>query len=609
MLKCLPSNSVLLLLTTLFLLGLCSASHATFEVGTTSSSPTPIGQGTQYIEAPNAEQTIESILSNEPRWQTSTQQIFNRGYSNSDWWLKFDVINIGSDSQFYLEFDYPVLDYLDVYLVANNQIIEKHFMGDKLSFSERPLKHRLFILPLDLPSSQNIRVYVRAKSSSSLQVPIKLWHPEAHRQADSATNLVHGVYMGGILVIAIYNLLVYLTLRDKVYLIYVSYICSMLMFLASLNGWSFQYLWPESTSWNDTSTLIFLNGVLLFAVLFAKYFLKLSELKNQLSLQANILSAICLAAMLCYLWFPYNYSIIFLIPYAAFSCLWALSVGVYAWYVGQKSAGLYVISWTGLLVGGILLALSKFQIIPRNVITDQSVQLGSLLEAMLLSFALAQRINHERSGRIEAQEHALAVQKQANDELEENVAARTKELEIANQRLKELSDTDQLTGIKNRRYLDQYVDQEIIRARRYQHPVSILLIDIDHFKAVNDNFGHLVGDICIQAVASELSTQLRFPTDLAARYGGEEFCIVLPQTALEGGIVVAERIRKRIDQHVIEAEGFDQAVTVSIGIYSAIPEKTDTAKHFLENSDNALYSAKHNGRNRVESFQTKHQQS
>ncbi|WP_156497670.1 GGDEF domain-containing protein, partial [Oleiphilus sp. HI0043] len=111
-----------------------------------------------------------------------------------------------------------------------------------------------------------------------------------------------------------------------------------------------------------------------------------------------------------------------------------------------------------------------------------------------------------------------------------------------------------------------------------------------------------------QAVATELSTQLRFPTDLAARYGGEEFCIVLPQTGLEGGIVVAERIRKRIDQHVIEAEGFDQAVTVSIGVYSTIPEKTDTAKHLLENADNALYSAKRNGRNRVESYQTKHQQ-
>ncbi|KZZ54628.1 hypothetical protein A3761_13415 [Oleiphilus sp. HI0123] len=83
---------------------------------------------------------------------------------------------------------------------------------------------------------------------------------------------------------------------------------------------------------------------------------------------------------------------------------------------------------------------------------------------------------------------------------------------------------------------------------------------------------------------------------------------MLPQTGLEGGIVVAERIRKRIDQYVIEAEGFDQAVTVSIGVYSTIPEKTDTAKHLLENADNALYSAKRNGRNRVESYQTKHQQ-
>lgn len=159
-----------------------------------------------------------------------------------------------------------------------------------------------------------------------------------------------------------------------------------------------------------------------------------------------------------------------------------------------------------------------------------------------------------------------------------------------------------MTGLNNRRYLDQALAQEFSRALRYSHALSVLLIDIDHFKLVNDNHGHLIGDICIKEVAKRFSHQLRVPTDISARYGGEEFCVVLPETGLEGALTVAERIRSCVNSHAIEAEQFVKKISVSVGVFAKIPAQDDSVNLFLENADKALYSAKQNGRNRVEKF-------
>lgn len=586
----------------LFFLFSGQASSA-FKVSDTANDFIQIGKGVQFSEDKSGTQTIQSILASPPDWQLYQEAVFNAGYSQSDWWLKFELENVSAKrSKYTMEVDYPVLDYIDVYIVQGSDVVASYIMGDKLPFKERPTQHRLFRVPIDIPTGQTQTVYIRLKSSSSIQAPIKIWNIDAHQVADVLTNVIHGIYIGGMLIIGIYNLLIYLALRDRIYLFYVSYVFSMLMFLSSLNGWTFQYLWPESTNWNDQAILIFLNSVVLFTVAFANRFLALKKLGIAFQIQTSVWIAIGISGFLLYMILPYRISIRILIPCAALGCLWALSVSIYAWRKGHRSAGIYIISWAGIFVGGVLLALNKLHLIPRNAITDQGVQLGSLLEVMLLSFALAQRINYERVQRISAQQKALEVQNKAKQELEANVAARTKELEIANRRLQELSDTDQLTLLKNRRFLDKFLDQELQRSVRYKHPLTVMLIDIDHFKAVNDTYGHLVGDECLKEVARRFGFHMRFPTDLCARYGGEEFCVVLPETPLEGALVVAERIRKTINGAKISTQGFCETVTVSIGVFSKIPESSDSAGVFLENADKALYTAKENGRDQVQAY-------
>ena len=140
-------------------------------------------------------------------------------------------------------------------------------------------------------------------------------------------------------------------------------------------------------------------------------------------------------------------------------------------------------------------------------ISTTTPQAGVAVEVILLSFALAYRINMERRRRQQAQEHALDIQRQANLTLESRVRERTEELEQANEQLRAISLTDGLTHVANRRRFDEKLETEWNRALRHEHELSLILLDIDHFKQVNDRFGHLVGDDCLVALASILSAQ------------------------------------------------------------------------------------------------------
>jgi diguanylate cyclase (GGDEF)-like protein len=156
---------------------------------------------------------------------------------------------------------------------------------------------------------------------------------------------------------------------------------------------------------------------------------------------------------------------------------------------------------------------------------------------------------------------------------------------------------DPLTGLHNRRYLNEHLDREAERARRHDRPLSVLLMDVDHFKAVNDRFGHLTGDATLKTLAGRLATLTR-KDELLARYGGEEFALVLPETGLDGAICCAERLRHAIAERPFEFEGLAYPITISVGV-GATPGSPATPDHLLREADGRLYEAKRAGRNRV----------
>lgn len=172
------------------------------------------------------------------------------------------------------------------------------------------------------------------------------------------------------------------------------------------------------------------------------------------------------------------------------------------------------------------------------------------------------------------------------------------ELLAKNARLEELSRIDYLTQLSNRRHLMEVLDSEFSRAARHGGAMSLVLADIDHFKRTNDQFGHPVGDRCLQLVANTLLGQLR-KSDHAARFGGEEFAMVLPETDAAGAAVVAERFRVAVAASCLVTEGRKVPMTVSLGVATFPGRDISTIERLLKAADDALYAAKGAGRNRV----------
>lgn len=167
---------------------------------------------------------------------------------------------------------------------------------------------------------------------------------------------------------------------------------------------------------------------------------------------------------------------------------------------------------------------------------------------------------------------------------------------IYEQKLVQMARVDGLTGVYNRRYLDMRLKEELDRCRRHGNSFSLLILDIDHFKKINDRHGHLCGDYVLRDLARKLQQQLR-TTDIIGRYGGEEFCCLLPETSLQQALIFAERCRDKIAKELFSCDGHTISITISLG--ATEQQDGDTLEGIVRRADVALYEAKHGGRNLV----------
>jgi diguanylate cyclase len=283
----------------------------------------------------------------------------------------------------------------------------------------------------------------------------------------------------------------------------------------------------------------------------------------------------------------------------------------YAAFQGNRLALYSTIACAILGVSVIIQALISLQLMNATHVTDQVGPIAFIVMIISISFVISAELRQQRRLQaVFAQDKSYLERKQQTDEtkaLESQVHNRTLELETAllelssaHETLKELNTVDVMTGIKNRNYFDTAFEQEWRRAIRQGHPISLMLLDVDHFKQVNDTHGHLIGDECLRAIVLIIRSVLRRPADILARYGGEEFVILLPYLEIDNAMFLAEQIRAKIEQSELQLDSLVLRATVSIGVGSKPPTEGENHKDFIAAVDAALYRAKDAGRNNVQ---------
>ncbi|MCL2918589.1 sensor domain-containing diguanylate cyclase [Shewanella litorisediminis] len=560
---------------------------------------------------------------NDPRWHQLPKQGI-RGMGAQNRWLRFDIDVRTHPGSRVLSINNPLLDNLRIYHLVNGNLMDEHHFGDSLPFDERLLQSTQFLYPLQLRPWEHHTLLLRVDTEGSPHVPLKLVTPGHLSQMLESRNLSQGFQLGILTAIGLFSLFVALASGSFSYSYYAAYVLSMTLLVASLQGVAFRYLWPQLPAMQAWVIPFLLPLVMCFALMFAEKVLQLKYLNIRMLRICRFSAAFSLFLALLSPFVSYNLAV-----YCDIVALLGIAVVLLAFALvqalrGQKLARLYFIGWIVLLASVIVSSLIYLGVIQTSLDPLSPAMAGVTFEIVFMSLVLAIRYSDERKAKQriqqealeqakrirEAREEALKTEAESNERLEEMVQERTLELEIAlrelnevNQKLTEQTTIDSLTGVRNRAAFNKRLQAEGRISRRQQTPMALLMLDIDHFKNINDKYGHLAGDHTLKIIADTLSTQLRRPTDLVSRFGGEEFAIILPSTDAEGAVAVAEHIREAVEQLTIEWEQFEIPLTVSIGVSSNIIESDEHPLQLLEQADKALYQAKHDGRNRVSLFQ------
>jgi two-component system, sensor histidine kinase LadS len=528
------------------------------------------------------------------------------GYSSAPHWLRFDVRAPYSGaapqrSRWFLEVAYPALDRVEFYVGDDTEPL---VAGDRVAFSTRPVAHRNLVFPLDLLPGESTTVILKVETEGSLTIPLVLWDASAFNLNTQKSYSLLALYYGALAALLLYNFLLYLSIRDRRYLEYVLMLSGMLVGQVSYNGFGNQFLWPESTWWGHIALPVGLAFSGVFSAMFARSFLGTrasAPWLDRILLGFAALFAINIAAMFV---LPYVYGAAALPVLGILFALTAVASGVRCWMKDVPGAELYLLAWTAVLLGAAVVAARYHTWVPTNVFTTYAMQVGSALEMLLLSFALANSINILRRERTRAQNEALASQarlvqtlQRSEQVLAQRVAQRTLELERANEqlernqeRLEHIAHHDPLTGLANRLLLDDRIEHGITRARRHNARMVVLLADLDGFKPVNDELGHAAGDELLVAVAGRLQHLVR-AEDTVARLGGDEFVLVLEEVFdTEDANRVASGVAEELAKP-FQIRGGNVTISASVG-FAFFPEDGKDAASLLQAADKAMYHQK-----------------
>ncbi|MFT0532572.1 diguanylate cyclase [Castellaniella hirudinis] len=525
------------------------------------------------------------------------------------YWVYVPMRNPGDqDQSWFLQLDYPLLDQVDFWVFdlgagpprAAPRLIDAVHMGDAQPFDARPVKHRLFFLPLHFGPGQAQGVVLRVQSSGALNLPLSLTTAQAGLERTQTYSLVQGMFIGAMLLLAVFNLTLFFRLRIWQPLFNALYVLCAGLFITSMAGLAFQYLWPGLPRLANLAIPLTEVLAILSLLLFTQHFLAVGRQSWPRQWRAfRGLYLLGLGLFLASFWLPYELSIKANTIYALSSMVLMFGISIRHARQGERMAHLYLLSWLVFFSGFLLYGLAAFGLIPGFVAQERWMQIGLGSQIFLLTYAEVMQLR-------QLMDRALQIESSARSSLQHQVQLRTADLETtmaaleqANQQLRALSQHDPLTGLLNRRGLDNALAQLLRQADGASgYQLVLVVFDLDHFKQVNDAYGHDMGDVALQWVAEVLRNLVRRQADVLGRFGGEEFVALLPGTTLDSAVQLVDGLLAHVRGHPVPLpDGRSLPLTLSAGL--AVWQPEDTAQSLFRRADECLYRAKSGGRDQV----------
>lgn len=437
-----------------------------------SSSPVNPLNSVRYLEDSSGFLTIEDIRKDKYQKEfkslTTLGEDINFGYSNSTYWLRLPLAKTQKASEFWvLELPYFALNQINFY-APGRPLIET---GSSRLISSRPIFYRFYAFPITL-TDQEQYFYFQVRSSQPISVPLRVWDRNAFIAHAEIDTVFQAMYYGGIGALAIFNLFLFIYLRDKAYILYAIFASFIALGIFSGNGYGRLLLWPHFPVWDEISQSVFLGIASSGAMSFVAEFLKVSmfsiRIYRALYAFAILLLASSVGLIISTVFSQPNPIFFISLPVLVLpSSGLAIYAGYRAWKYGHKGAKFFLLAWGILIVGGLVACLRMFDFIPSNPITSYALQISSAVEMLVIAFALASRIQEERELREKAQLEALHSKEnlvktlQASEErLENQVSMRTNDL--------------RMMLISEKRLREQYIRFGSMISHEFRNPLGII---------------------------------------------------------------------------------------------------------------------------------------
>jgi len=536
-------------------------------ISTTMESSGAIGKYLSYLkeQGPRLTAPEASLALAQGKFTPSRKSVLNFGIGARPVWLAFEVTNPGESGALRrLAIATSWIDSIEVYIRRTERPVEAFQAGDIRPFAQRPVENRLFWFN-HVFAPGTTTVLIRIETPDPMVLPVYFTTAEEAQTRAAAQEASYALLYGYLLALLAYNFILFLSLNARRYLYYSIYLLCFSLMNFTYTGHSFQWLWPGSAHWQQWSNPLLMMLYAVTGLVFAQSFLETRRLLPRVhrilmrGLAAFVLlqaGALMFESRVASLLFSFGFVFLFSATMVA--------LGALALRAGQRAARYFLIASITAVVGASITAAAVWGLIPFTAWTYRAVDIGMAVDATLLALALADQFRISQEERVHAEQ---------------------------------LAHVDPLTGINNRRAFANLVAPIWSTGQRHGRDISVILLDLDRFKAINDKHGHATGDKALMEVANLLRQGMR-NGDVVARWGGEEFIVFLPETRLAEARTIAERLRAAISALQIPGDAKPLSLTATFGV-AHNENRNVSLENLISVADRHLYHGKQLGRDRV----------